>query len=114
MDNKTFKLSTIAKTVLPLISVAVISGCGSDSTNEDTTNPGSGLYPAGENEVVIYYKRDVASASTASDYEGWGLHLWNGEGCTSTDLDAMGIPGTGTDWSAPHPFDGINDTYGAY
>ena len=67
-DNKTFKLSTIAKTVLPLISVAVISGCGSDSTNEDTTNPGSGLYPAGENEVVIYYKRDVASASTASDF----------------------------------------------
>ncbi|MEP7742134.1 pullulanase-type alpha-1,6-glucosidase [Vibrio parahaemolyticus] len=114
MDNKTFKLSTIAKTVLPLISIAVISGCGSDSTSDDTTNPGSGLYPAGENEVVIYYKRDIASASTASDYEGWGLHLWNGEGCTSTDLEAMGIAGTGTDWSAPRPFDGINDTYGAY
>lgn len=114
MDNKTFKLSAIAKTVLPLISVAVISGCGSDSSSDDTTNPGSGLHPAGENEVVIYYKRDVASASTASDYEGWGLHLWNGEGCTSTDLEAMGIADGGTDWASPLPFDGISDTYGAY
>ena len=78
MDNKTFKLSAIAKTVLPLISVAVISGCGSDSSSDDTTNPGSGLHPAGENEVVIYYKRDVASASTASDYEGWGYYLYHG------------------------------------
>ncbi|MHA2771328.1 pullulanase-type alpha-1,6-glucosidase [Vibrio harveyi] len=114
MDNKTFKLSAIAKTVLPLLSVAVISGCGSDSTSDDTTNPGSGLHPAGENEVVIYYKRDVAAASSASDYEGWGLHLWNGEGCTSTDLEEMGLPEGGTDWGSPRPFDGISDTYGAY
>ncbi|WP_423840778.1 pullulanase-type alpha-1,6-glucosidase [Vibrio mytili] len=114
MDKKTFKLSAIAKTVLPLISIAVISGCGSDSTNDDTTSPSSGLYPAGENEVVVYYKRDVASASTASDYDGWGLHLWNGEGCTSTDLEAMGIANGGTDWASPHPYDGISDTYGAY
>ncbi|CAH1540898.1 Pullulanase [Vibrio jasicida] len=114
MDNKTFKLSAIAKTVLPLLSVAVISGCGSDSSSDDTTNPGSGLHPAGENEVVIYYKRDVASASTASDYDGWGLHLWNGEGCTSTDLEAMGIADGGTDWAAPLPFEGISETYGAY
>ncbi len=113
MDKKIFKLSTIAKTVLPLISVAVISGCGSDSTNDDTS-ASSGLYNAGENEVVIYYKRDIASASTASDYDGWGLHLWNGEGCTSTDLEAMGIASSGTDWASPRPYDGISDTYGAY
>ncbi|MET2896790.1 pullulanase-type alpha-1,6-glucosidase [Vibrio rotiferianus] len=112
MDNKTFKLSTVAKTVLPLLSIAVLSGCGSDSSSEENNN--SGLYPAGENEVVIYYKRDTAAAASASDYEGWGLHLWNGEGCTSTDLDAMGIGSGGTDWSAPRPFDGISDTYGAY
>ncbi|MDF2153059.1 pullulanase-type alpha-1,6-glucosidase [Vibrio sp. CAU 1672] len=114
MDNKTFKLSTIAKTVLPLISVAVLSGCGADSTPENTNPGNSGLHPAGENEVVIYYKRDVASASTASDYDGWGLHLWNGEGCTSTDLEAMGIADGGTDWNSPRPYDGISDTYGAY
>ncbi|AXY03515.1 pullulanase-type alpha-1,6-glucosidase [Vibrio alfacsensis] len=114
MDNKTFKLSTIAKTILPILSIAAINGCGSDSSNDDGVAPGSGLHPAGENEVVIYYKRDVASASTASDYDGWGLHLWNGEGCTSTDLEAMGIADGGTDWAAPLPFDGISDTYGAY
>ncbi|WP_322805072.1 pullulanase-type alpha-1,6-glucosidase [Vibrio alfacsensis] len=114
MDNKTFKLSTIAKTILPILSIAAINGCGSDNSNDDGVAPGSGLHPAGENEVVIYYKRDVASASTASDYDGWGLHLWNGEGCTSTDLEAMGIADGGTDWAAPLPFDGISDTYGAY
>ncbi|WP_321285045.1 pullulanase-type alpha-1,6-glucosidase [uncultured Vibrio sp.] len=114
MDKKTFKLSMIARTVLPLISVAVISGCGSDSTDDNTTSPSSGLYPAGENEVVVYYKRDVASASSASDYDGWGLHLWNGEGCTSTDLDAMGITSNGTDWASPREYDGISETYGAY
>ncbi|BBM67365.1 pullulanase [Vibrio alfacsensis] len=114
MDNKTFKLSTIAKTILPILSIAAINGCGSDSSNDDGIAPGSGLHPAGENEVVIYYKRDVASASTTSDYDGWGLHLWNGEGCTSTDLEAMGIADGGTDWAAPLPFDGISDTYGAY
>ncbi|MCG3730774.1 pullulanase-type alpha-1,6-glucosidase [Vibrio cincinnatiensis] len=117
MDNKTFNLSTIAKIVLPLISIAVISGCGSDSSNDDT-NSSVDLYQAGENEVVIYYKRDVASvakaSANASDYDGWGLHLWNGEGCTSTDLAAMGIPDGGTDWGAPYPFTGISETYGAY
>ncbi len=111
MDKKIFKLSTVAKTVLPLISVAVISGCGSDSgTNDDGTSLTSGLYSASENEVVIYYKRDSAT----SDYDGWGLHLWNGEGCTSTDLDAMGISSSGTDWSSPRTYDGISETYGAY
>ncbi|MCA0936801.1 pullulanase-type alpha-1,6-glucosidase [Vibrio alginolyticus] len=107
MDKKTFKLSTVAKTVLPLISVAVIGGCGSDTgtINDDISDA---LYSAGENEVVIYYKRDT------SDYDGWGLHLWNGEGCTSTDLDAMGISSSGTDWSSPRAYDGISDTYGAY
>ncbi|MGR5484523.1 pullulanase-type alpha-1,6-glucosidase [Vibrio alfacsensis] len=112
MDNKIFKLTTIAKTVLPLFSVAVISGCG--NSNDDTVKPSSGLYPAGENEVVIYYKRDVASTAKNSNYDGWGLHLWNGEGCTSTDLEAMGIADSGTDWGAPLLFTGISETYGAY
>lgn len=77
-------------------------------------NTGSidGLYSAGENEVVIYYKRDVA-AQSGDPYAGWGLHLWNGEGCTSTDLDAMGISGE-TDWNDPFPYTGVSDTYGAY
>nr|WP_211092026.1 pullulanase-type alpha-1,6-glucosidase [Vibrio agarilyticus] len=97
-----------------MISIAVISGCGSDSSGNSTPTPNDGLHPAGENEVVIYYKRDVASFSSESDYEGWGIHLWNNSACSSTDLEAMNIPKTGTTWENPVPFDGISETYGAY
>ncbi len=113
MVNKTFnqsvfRRSAIAKTMLPLLSAAVISGCNNNS--DSGTESGAELYPVGENQVAIYYKRDNA---TDSDYEGWGLHLWNGEGCTSTNLEKMGISATGTDWGSPYGYKEIHDTYGA-
>ncbi|WP_139158957.1 pullulanase-type alpha-1,6-glucosidase [Vibrio sonorensis] len=66
------------------------------------------LYQAGEDEVVLYYKRED------NNYQGWGLHLWNGEGCTSTDLESMEISDAGTDWSQPYELSGIHETHGAY
>ncbi|WP_434567417.1 pullulanase-type alpha-1,6-glucosidase [Vibrio chagasii] len=114
--KRSFKKSTLTKAILPLFTATLIAGCGSDNNSDNGTDTGSsGLYPAAENEVVIYYKRDVAAASTSgSTYDGWGLHLWNGEGCTSTDLVGMGLSETGTDWNSPYEYDGISDTYGAY
>jgi pullulanase len=104
-----FKRSALTKAILPILTTTIVSGC----MNTDPEN--SGLYEAGENEVVVYYKRDVAAASTSgSTYDGWGLHLWNGDGCTSTDLIGMGLSESGTNWEAPYEFDGISDTYGAY
>ncbi|TCV31009.1 pullulanase-type alpha-1,6-glucosidase [Vibrio crassostreae] len=112
--KRSFKRSTLAKAILPLFTATLIAGCGSDSDN-DTDAGNDGLYKAGENEVVVYYKRDIAAASSSgSTYDGWGLHLWNGEGCTSTDLAGMGLSETGTDWNSPYEYDGISDTYGAY
>ncbi len=115
-NKRNFKRSTLAKAILPLITATLIVGCGSDNNSDsDSNGSDSGLYKAGENEVVVYYKRDVAAASTSgSTYDGWGLHLWNGEGCTSTDLIAMGLSESGTSWDAPYEFNGISDTYGAY
>ncbi|MCW8345575.1 pullulanase-type alpha-1,6-glucosidase [Vibrio sp. ZSDZ65] len=119
MDNKKFKLSMIAKSLVPILSVAVIAGCNDSGDNAGGNSGGnngsniSGLYQAGDNEVVVYYKQDIAAAS-GSPYDGWGLHLWNGEGCTSTDLQAMGIADGGTAWGAPKLADGVSDTYGAY
>ncbi|CAH6864061.1 Pullulanase [Vibrio chagasii] len=114
--KKSFNKSTLTKAILPLFTATLIAGCGSDNNSDNGTDTGSsGLYPAAENEVVIYYKRDIAASSTSgSTYDGWGLHLWNGEGCTSTDLEAMGLSATGTDWNSPYEYDGISDTYGAY
>ncbi len=92
--------------MLPLVTIATVAGCGGGSGGGGEK---PGLYKPEENEVVIYYKRD-----TDSNYEDWGLHLWNGEGCTSTDLEAMGIASTGTDWGSPYGYKDINETYGAY
>jgi len=75
--KRSFKKSTLTKAIFPLFTATLIAGCGSDNNSDNGTDTGSsGLYPAAENEVVIYYKRDVAAASTSgSTYDGWGLHL---------------------------------------
>ena len=114
VDKNTFKLSTIAKTIIPLVSATLIAGCALDSDEKTSIADNTSLHQAAENEVVIYYKRDISSRTTSNDYEGWGLHLWNGDGCSSTDLEAMGLTSSGTDWNKPFPYTGINDTYGAY
>lgn len=110
------KISNLAKITMPLLVSAIMVGCGGSDDNQVDDGPsGNDLYKAAENEVVIYYKRDDANARGGdSVYNDWGLHLWNGEGCSSTDLEAMGLPSTGTDWNSPYPFKGISDTYGAY
>ncbi|MEE1674057.1 pullulanase-type alpha-1,6-glucosidase [Agarivorans aestuarii] len=112
------KISKLAKLTMPIVATALLAACGSD---DDSGNGGGGsnvidgLHTAGENEVVIYYKRDDAHERVdESAYEGWGLHLWNGEGCTSTDLAGMGIADGGTDWGSPLMATGISETYGAY
>ncbi|GAD90134.1 pullulanase [Vibrio halioticoli NBRC 102217] len=113
-----FKVNILAKATMPMLVAAVLFGCGGgDSSSIDDPNvpdntPGNeALYPAQPDEVVIYYKRDGA---LESEYQGWGLHLWNGEGCTSTDLESMGISSSGTNWAEPYLATGFNRTYGAY
>ncbi|WP_246611948.1 pullulanase-type alpha-1,6-glucosidase [Agarivorans aestuarii] len=111
------KFNKLAKLTMPIVATALLAACGSDDDGNGGGGGGviDGLHTAGENEVVIYYKRDEAHERVdESAYEGWGLHLWNGEGCTSTDLEAMGIADGGTDWGSPHPATGISETYGAY
>jgi pullulanase len=58
-------------------------------------------------QIAIFYSRQD------NDYRGWGLHLWNGEGCgnyasPTTDSEHFGS------WSNPYPADGIHADYGAY
>lgn len=117
MDDNKPKMTVVAKTLIPLISIVLLAGCNtnSESGTEAGGNSGDvdGLYKAGENEVVIYYKRDSA-AQSGDPYAGWGLHLWNGEGCESTDLEAMNIGDSGTSWDAPYGYTGVSSTYGAY
>ncbi|MGY5450130.1 pullulanase-type alpha-1,6-glucosidase [Agarivorans sp. MS3-6] len=111
------KISKLARLTMPILATALLGACSDNDTTPGGGGGGviDGLYTAGENEVVVYYKRDEAHERVdESAYEGWGLHLWNGEGCTSTDLEAMGIADGGTDWGSPRAATGISETYGAY
>lgn len=99
-----FKINTLAKTTMPMLVTSIMLMSGGVAQASD-------LYPAQDDEVVIYYNRGT---DNQAEYNGWGLHLWNGEGCTSADLEAMGIGSGGTDWNDPYPITGFSDTYGAY
>ncbi|MGF2685155.1 pullulanase-type alpha-1,6-glucosidase [Marinobacter sp. DUT-3] len=92
-----------------VFSLALV-GCNNDSSN---SSPDSGdseggnstaLLEPGENEAILYYKRPEG------DYSGWGLHLWN-DAASGCDGLADDVP---TEWSDPHTYSGVNDTYGAY
>lgn len=62
------------------------------------------IYQAAPNEAVIFYKRNDGN------YEGWGLHLWDGDSRTNGVNELV----EGTTWDAPRPYDGIHPSYGAY
>ncbi len=57
-EARYFQRSALTKAILPVLTATVVGGC-MNTTPENN----SGLYDAGENEVVVYYKRDVAAAS---------------------------------------------------
>lgn len=73
---------------------------------EPEGEPGTGLQLA-DNQIAIFYQREDAN------YQGWGLHLWNGEGCgdyaaPTSDSDHF------ANWGNPYPADGEHPDYGAY
>jgi pullulanase len=60
-----------------------------------------------DNQIAIFYQRED------NNYEGWGLHLWNGEGCgnyASPTTDSIHFG----NWPNPYPHDGVHPEYGAY
>lgn len=62
------------------------------------------IYQAAANEAVIFYKR------ADGDYEGWGLHLWDGDSRTNGINELV----KGTSWDQPVPATGVHPEYGAY
>ncbi len=62
------------------------------------------IYQAKANEAVIFYKR------ADGNYDGWGLHLWDGDGRTNGVNELV----EGTSWDAPRPHDGVHPDFGAY
>jgi len=83
------KRTLLACTVLGAVTCTslLISGCQIGTTEKhDSSTPVAtaaadlsemDIYQAKPSEAVIFYKR------VAGDYEGWGLHLWDGDGRTN-------------------------------
>ncbi|MBU3001958.1 pullulanase-type alpha-1,6-glucosidase [Paraglaciecola arctica] len=68
--------------------------------------PNTGLQLA-DNQIAIFYQREDAN------YQDWGLHLWNGEGCgdySAPTSDSSHF----ANWGDPYPADGEHPVYGAY
>ena len=104
-----FKINTLASATMPMLATSILILSHSKTLASEVIQ--SDLYVPAEDEVVVYYNRNT---SDEGEYQDWGMHLWNGEGCTSTDLEAMGISSSGTSWDQPYPADGFNPTYGAF
>ncbi|WP_166425627.1 alpha-1,6-glucosidase domain-containing protein [Paraglaciecola sp. 20A4] len=68
--------------------------------------PDSGL-TLGDNQIALFYKREDAN------YQGWGLHLWNGEGCGNYGAETT-EDSHFANWADPYPADGEHPIYGAY
>lgn len=72
--------------------------------SEDDTGTGLDLT---EDQIAVFYNREDGQ------YDGWGLHLWNGQACGN-----YAAPTTQSahfsNWPDPYPADGVHPEYGAY
>ncbi len=67
---------------------------------------GTGLELA-DNQIAVFYSREDGQ------YDGWGLHLWNGQACG--DYAPATTQSTYfSNWADPYPADGVHPEYGAY
>ena len=93
--------------LVTLSSVCLFACEGNDETADDATPTSvidtlpAPIVTAGDEELVIFYSR------ADDNYEGWVLHLWNGDGCES-------YIGENTEWASGQENNGIDANYGAY
>lgn len=73
---------------------------------QDVQVDGMGL-ELDDNQIALFYKREDGN------YDGWGLHLWNGEGCgnyAAPTSESVHF----NNWPNPYPIDGVHPDYGGY
>lgn len=107
-----------------LLIAALLSGCGGGGNHTDDNASSSSQSSAssssesssssvshfelpvelGDQQAIIFYARPD------DNYEGWGLHLWNGGSCNALADAAL----EGISWDNPMPATGVDDEHGAY
>lgn len=101
-------IATIAGTVLLLNGCQLVSSTtGNDS--DPAASAGQDLssmdiYQASSDEAVVFYKREDGQ------YDGWGLHLWDGDDRTNGRNELA----ESTAWDAPLLHEGVHPDFGAY
>lgn len=112
-NNRRLAQHPVALAVVAALALTSLNACNGSSNSTPPTaptptpTPGPDLVDLSDNQIAIYYQREDG------DYDGWGLHLWNGEGCgdyaaPTTESEHFNV------WANPYPADGIDETYGAY
>ncbi|MDY6976401.1 MAG: pullulanase-type alpha-1,6-glucosidase [Pseudomonadota bacterium] len=71
---------------------------------EDSSGTGLALE---QNQIAVFYSREDGQ------YDGWGLHLWNGQACGNY-AEPTTQSSHFSNWPDPYPADGIHPEYGAY
>lgn len=101
--------------ILVLIILSTLSAGGAAKAGVEVNNSSStfDLVTLVDNQIAIYFQLPPDSNNNIPDYNGWGLHLWNGEGCDNYG-DATASSSHFGDWANPYPFDGIDEELGAY
>lgn len=112
--NQRLTRHPVAIAVIAALALTTLSACnGSSNSTPPITNPEPipspdvDLVSLTDNQIAVYYQR------ADGDYDGWGLHLWNGEGCGDYAAPTTESPNF-NNWAEPYLADGVDDTYGAY
>ncbi|WDD98559.1 pullulanase-type alpha-1,6-glucosidase [Thalassomonas actiniarum] len=112
-DKHSKRLSTGVLNSLVITASLALAGCNTSEPSITTDLSGQERGPEintvalGDNQIAVYYRREDGV------YDGWGLHLWNGEGCGDYAGATLNSPHF-SQWQDPYPYTGISDDYGAY
>ena len=109
---------TLVPVLATVVALAALPGCNSSNSSVTLTLPEQvtelpeqvtevKTVALSDNQVAVYYKREDNS------YDGWGLHLWNGEGCGDYAGETLNSTHFGQ-WLDPYPYTDISENYGAY
>jgi len=101
-ETHSFRLALALKRAAFSIDLGLQAQRGSDGDSGST-----GVLELGENQIALFYQRED------QNYTGWGLHLWNGEGCGNYAAPTVDSPHF-NNWPDPYPVDGVHPDFGAY
>ncbi|WP_084722430.1 pullulanase-type alpha-1,6-glucosidase [Photobacterium aquae] len=85
----------------------LVVGCNNSAENNDNSGTGSKFVTLADNQAAIYFQAQDGVKSTANNYDGYSLFVWNNEQCAS-------YAGELPSWDKGLPVTGVDEELGAY